>query len=106
MAAGESNVTPRGPSSRNAARQANVCHTRASGVGVTPFGAPLLYQTTTLAPSSAYRGALSTAGDSSEVSHGSDALHRRSFLLYLYRATPRGLHPGRCCRIGGRGDRS
>src|SRR5882672_700654 len=33
------------------------------GSGVTPFGAPLLCQTTTLAPSSAYRGVSSTAGD-------------------------------------------
>src|SRR5437762_6798453 len=54
------------------------------GSGVTPFGAPLLCQTTSLAPSSAYRGVSAIAGDPlSEVCYGPEALHRRPGVLHV-----------------------
>src|SRR6266850_335862 len=57
-------------------------------------------QTTTLAPSSAYQGRPSTAGDRAGGFHGTEALHRRPRFLYERYAAARGVRPGWCRRIG------
>ena len=46
----------------------------------------LLSQIMPLAPSSAYQGLSLTAGDPSEVRHGSEALHRRLGFFDIHRA--------------------